>query len=62
LRRLEVIQPGCLEVQQIVLQLYAQGINPTLKNIRQFMAKPSVLWKKEVVDAFWEARRSVENA
>lgn len=62
LRRLEVIQQGCLEVQQIVPQLYAQGINPTLKNIRQFMAKPSALWKKEVVDAFWEARRSVENA
>ena len=57
-----MIQQGCLEVQQIVPQLYAQGINPTLKNIRQFMAKPSALWKKEVVDAFWEARRSVENA
>ncbi|WP_414752916.1 hypothetical protein [Anabaena sp. CCY 9910] len=57
-----LLPQGCLEVQQIVPQLYAQGINPALKNIRQFMTKPSALWKKEVVDAFWEARRSVENA
>lgn len=56
------IQQGCLEVQQLVEQLSAQGINPTLKNIRQFMAKPSALWKKEVVQAFWEARRSLDNA
>ncbi|MDF5719475.1 MAG: hypothetical protein PUP91_03060 [Rhizonema sp. PD37] len=43
MRRLEVIQQGCLEVQQLVPQLYAQGINPILTNIRQFIAKPSAL-------------------
>lgn len=62
LRRWEIIQQACSEVQQLVPQLYAQGIHPTLKKIRPFMTKPFALWKKEVVEAFWEVRRSLDDA
>jgi hypothetical protein len=60
LRRQEIIQQACNEVQKLVPVLYAQGINPTNKNIRQFMSKPSALWKKEVVEALSKARRSLQ--
>jgi hypothetical protein len=60
LRRQEIIQQACHEVRQLAPLLYAQGINPTLKNIRHFMSKPSALWKKEVVEALSEVRRSLE--
>ncbi|MDJ0574876.1 MAG: hypothetical protein QNJ65_06870 [Xenococcaceae cyanobacterium MO_234.B1] len=60
LRRQEFIQQACNEVRQLAPLLYAQGINPTHKNIRHFMSKPSALWKKEVVEALSEARRFLE--
>ncbi len=60
LRRQEFIQQACNEVRQLAPLLYAQGINPTHKNIRHFMSKPSALWKKEVVETLSEARRFLE--
>ena len=61
LRRQEIIEQGCNEVRQLAPILYAQGINPTNKNIRQFMSNPSALWKKEVVEALSEVRRFLES-
>lgn len=57
----QMIAQGLGEVRKLAPILYAQGITPTVKNMRKFMQHPSTLWHVEVVEALSEVRRSLED-
>ena len=61
LQQKQAIEQGISEVRRLAPELYAQGINPTVKKIRRFMTHPETLWYPEVVEALTEVRCSLKD-
>ena len=61
LHQKQAIEQGISEVRRLAPQIYAQGINPTVKKIRRFMTHPETLWYPEVVEALTEVRCSLKD-
>jgi hypothetical protein len=59
-RHLQAIEQGCREVRQLAPVIHAQGITPTVKNLRKFMLHPSSLWYPEVIEVLKQVRLDLE--
>jgi hypothetical protein len=43
----------------LALELYAQGITPSVKNLASVMTNPEALWHEEVLETLSEVRYSL---
>lgn len=55
----EAIGLGCSEVRRLAVELYAQGITPSVKNLASVMTNPEALWHEEVLETLNEVRYSL---
>jgi transcriptional regulator with XRE-family HTH domain len=55
----QTIQRGISEVKRLAPELVAQGITPSVKNLKSVMTNPEALWHEEVLETLSEVRRSL---